>query len=278
MSLFDTLRPEQIISEPYPHIVVRDLLDKRIVDRLIEERPSLEHIIGDSDAYQSKKYHYCSKKALNDPQMSQSWKDLINEHLQPETIRKFLRLFAQPIAQKYPELLKRYGSIEEWSIGKRYQDEAKDHTILADAQFTYHMPVPGDFHQERGPHIRITNKILICVFLLRLPEDKDAGGEIELYTTVDGQKVEYGRDQQIITPNAIKLVKTIPYEANTAILFLNSARSVTTYAKRGNNTHPYMYFNVILEFEKPIFKLLNKFENENSGFYRIQRGLQRLFS
>ena len=210
--------------------------------------------------------------------MSQSWKDLINEHLQPETLKKMLRLFAQPIAEQYPELLRRFGSTDDWSIGRRYQDDAKDHVVLADAQFTYHMPVPGELFRERGPHIKVSNKLLICIYLLRLPEDKDVGGELELYSAVDGQKVTYAGDQEITNPKAVKLFNTVPYESNTVLLFLNSPRTITAFAKRGNNNQPHMYFNVILEFEQPIFKLLNKFENQNSGFHRIQRKLQRLFS
>ncbi len=275
MSLFDNLPSQQIISEPFPHIIVHDLLDASLVEELIKKRPSLEHIVGDTPTYPAKKFHFHSASALKDPELEPIWKDLVKEHVQPAVCRKMLQPFKEQIAEQYPELIRRFGSIDEWTIGQRYVDAPEKFTLLADIQFTYHIPVPGELFQERGPHLKISNKIAICIFMLRIPEDKDVGGDIEIYSTVDGQKVTYGRDSEITNPKAIKLHSVVPYQANTALIFVNSPYAITTFAKRANNHIPQMYFNIVLELQEPIFSRFDKFESKKPGF--VQK-LQRIFS
>jgi hypothetical protein len=278
LSLFDHFSAQQIKSEPFPHINAPNVLDKKLVEELISARPSLESIIAGTDAYPARKYHYHSANALQSEILAPIWKDMVQEHLKEVELRKFLSVFAEPIAEEYPELIKRYGDPQSWSIGQRYLDKPEDHVLLADAQFTYHMPVPGEPTQERGPHIKIPNKLIVVIFLLRLPEDKDAGGEIEIYQAVDGQSVAYGKDTAIMTPDAVKLYDVVPYEANRAFCFLNSPRTITTFSKRGHNEIPQMYFNVIMEFPHPIFELSQRFGRKQGFVDRVSQGVKKIFS
>ena len=108
---------------------------------------------------------------------------------------------------------------------------------------------------ERRPHLKMTNKLLICQYFLRIPEDQAPGGDFLIYGRKDNTALTFGKDQQVLNTENLILAKQIIYKANTAVCFLNTPRSFQAFAEHGGTSHPSFYMNIVLEFAEPIFSI-----------------------
>ncbi|MBX9671749.1 MAG: hypothetical protein K2X93_29440 [Candidatus Obscuribacterales bacterium] len=254
MSVFDKIVNSELTHKPFPHIVVQSALEDSLCRSLLVSRPPLSKF-APSNVRPGQKVHYASAKSLQDSTLDREWRDLIQDHIAPDSVRKLLTAFGPAIQEFYPQLEKRYGAISKWSIGQRFVDAADDCVILADAQVSYHAPVSQEALQDRGPHLKITNKLIICQLLLKLEDDDSSGGDLQLYSIKNNSsRLEFQGDQEVVNRDALKLEKTIPYQSNTAVAFLNSPVSIQTMSARRSQL-PLMYLNIILEHREPLFAL-----------------------
>jgi hypothetical protein len=253
--VFDRLNMADMITVPFPHVVIENAFDQSTMAQLIANRPSLECFIRGSVAVPGEKLHIPSRSSLSDGSVHELWRQVIRCHLDSDNIRLWLNAFAVAIRTQYPDLERRLGPFEHWRIGQRGVDSPEEFEALVDAQISLHNACPGTTAQERGAHVKITNKLLIVQCMLRLPEDDDPGAEFELYETEPGARLLFGPQQQVVNKHRIRLAKRIPYEAGTAIAFLNSPAALQTMAPRSNCPHPTFYFNIILETAAPLFSL-----------------------
>ncbi len=255
MSIFDNATTSELLKHPFPHIIIESALDGARCRALLASRPALEKF-APKDVRPGQKVHYASVKSLRDPDLSEEWKSLISDHIAPHSVLTLLAAFAPSIREYHPQLEKRYGSIDNWSIGQRFIDSADDCVLLADAQISYHAPVIDEALQDRGPHLKITNKLIVCQLLLKLEDDDSAGGDLQLYSVNAKSKgrLEFRGDQEVVNRDALTLAKTVPYRGNTAVAFLNSPVSIQTMSARKSRL-PLMYLNIILEHREALFAL-----------------------
>lgn len=265
LTIFDQITSKDIVNKPFPHAVVLNALPQALVEQLITSRPTVgqvaaayshaERPAGQIFAKPGEKIHLRSAQILSDQFASDSWKNLVKQYLQASELKKLLTAFAPAIATEYPHLESEWGKISNWEIGQRYVDTAADFVLLADVQLSYHAPSPSRMVAERGPHLKITNKLLVCHYFLKLPEDTAFGGDLLLYELLDNAVLQYGKDQQVLNTESLKLSRCIEYRANTAVAFLNTSRSVQTFAEHGGTDYPSLYMNIVLEFAEPLFSL-----------------------
>ncbi len=264
-SIFDRISSKHVQSYPFPHAVVHNALPAYLVDQLLATRPELsqvasayshaERAAGQLDVRPGEKIHLRSAQLLNAHFASAAWKDTVRQYLRASELAKLLSAFAPSIRSQYPQIEKEWGSISNWTIGQRFVDSAYDFVLLADVQLSYHAPSPVLMVAERGPHLKVTNKLLICQYFLRIAEDQSPGGDLLLYGVKDNSSLTFGKDQQVVNTESLILAKCIEYKANTAVAFLNSPRSFQAFSEHGGTHHPCFYLNIVLEFAKPIFSI-----------------------
>ena len=255
MGIFRGLTPDSICHDPFPHVVIENALDLTLCSELIDSLDNAGPIFDFSKSAPGIKSHIKSRDVLGIELIPHAWKALVKEHIDPLQLKELIAAFTPAIRQLYPFLEHQHGNIEKWTIGQRYVHSAQDFTLLVDAQLSQHAPSPNAFIQERGPHIKMTNKLLICQYLLRLKDDADEGGQYEFFSS-RGRNLEFSRDQQIAASSLAELEvkKSVEYAANTAIVFLNSPFSIQAFTKR-KTSYPTVYMNLILECAKPLFSL-----------------------
>jgi hypothetical protein len=93
-------------------------------------------------------------------------------------------------------------------------------------------------------------------FYLPLEADQAVGAEIEIYALRPGFQpvIEVGRQT---SHEFLRLCRWVPQRANTAMLLVNTSRSITQIAMRGPSPHPLRYFSLLAEFPSEIFQLPN---------------------
>jgi hypothetical protein len=264
-SIFDQISTKHVQAYPFPHAVVLDVLPAYLVKQLIATRPALgqvasayshaERSAGQIFARPGEKIHLRSAQLLNDQFASAVWKNTVRQYLRASELAKLLSAFAPAIRSEYPHLEQEWGKISNWTIGQRFVDSATNFVLLADVQLSYHAPSPVLMVAERGPHLKVTNKLLVCQYFLRIAEDQSPGGDLLLYGVKDNSSLTFGKDQQVINRESLILAKRIEYKANTAVAFLNSPRSFQAFSEHGGTIHPCFYMNIVLEFAQPIFSI-----------------------
>lgn len=252
-TVFEFLGKRTPDLDPFPHLHLQEAFEPELLNELMQRLPPLSLISGGA-GLPAEKFHLPARKALEEQGLDPLWKEIISIHYEPEAVRVWLGCFASAIRNEYPGLENELGkSIDSWTIGKRGLDRAEDFDLLLDSQLIVHMPCPASKAQERGPHLKISNKLLESQFYLRLPEDKDPGADFEIYAIDAGARLKFGPKSQVLNCERLKLVKSLPYQCGSGVLFLNSPGSVQTLSKRAFCKYPTYYLNFVLEAARPLF-------------------------
>ena len=83
------------------------------------------------------------------------------------------------------------------------------------------------------------------------------GGDLVLYEITDPaykfHRSEFGKGS--VDPKYIRPVKTIKYEADVLVFFLNGPTAIHGVTPRGPAECPRRYINIIAEYKEPLFSL-----------------------
>lgn len=254
MSLLSNITPDQVVAEPFPHVVVENALDEELCQQLIREFPPLETFTEGRPALSNQKIIYAGATALADPHLSDRWKKLIREHLQPSIWGEMLRLFRPHLLRAYPDFEERFGQLDELRTGVRYIDDHSRCDLLLDSELVVHVPVVGRPAIERGPHLKTCNKPFVGYLYLRPDEDETRGPDHVLYSVKPGAALLFDR-VQATDPEHLTAEKVIPYRNNTFIFFLNTPGSIQGLTARSASRVPLMMYHFVVEVREPLFEI-----------------------
>ncbi|MBI5173929.1 MAG: hypothetical protein HY986_13660 [Candidatus Melainabacteria bacterium] len=257
---FDDSTP--LIAEPFPHMELQGLLPEHRLEALLASLKEAETVFGDSDPSLAQrpvlkpgeKRHYGYHQASIEKRLPPVWLETMASFLEARWQRQLFDGFAAAIRQAYPELVQSLGPVSDWQIGLRRRDDPRAFELLADCQFSIHEAAPLEARQERGPHVKMTNKLLVVQYFLRPQQDTAQGGDYQLFSIRRGARLRFGLGQQVWNRDNLELKKEVPYQANRGLAFLNTAQSVQCMSERASSFRTY-YINLIFETAEPLFQL-----------------------
>jgi hypothetical protein len=251
-SLVARVRKSDVLEDPFPHIVLRDALDSDLCDQLIVEFPSLE-VISEGRHYKSnQRLNYRARRAAGDPDLSPLWRDMVATHVSQHYLDELLELFGESIRRIFPSFEQQIGAAESLRAGVRYVDTFETADVLLEAQPAVNTPVTATPSSVRAGHLDNPNKLIVGLYYLRHPEDDSVGGDLELYRYTTRRPVFEGHE---ISHTQIQPVKTIPYERNVLILFLNSPGSLHGVTVRQPTPATRLFFNLGAEVRTDLFAI-----------------------
>lgn len=251
-----------LIAAPFPHMELQGLLPEPRLEALLASLKEAETVFNDCDSSPARqsvfrpgeKRHYGYHQAFIEERLPPVWLETLASFLEAGWQRQLLDGFAAAIKQTYPELVQRLGPVRDWQIGLRRRDDARAVELLADCQFSMHEAAPLQARQERGPHVKMNNKLLVVQYFLRHPDDAAPGGDYQLFSVREGARLRFGSGQQVWNRDNLELKKEVPYQANRGLAFLNTAQSVQCMSERASRFRTY-YINLIFETAEPLFQL-----------------------
>lgn len=251
-SFFRHLDSSMVVRAPFPHICVENFLAEEDCRQLAIEVPPIEiHTQGRSFPDDHKIYRR-SPELLSDANFSARWRQIIADNLTADVFYDILRIFKEDIAREYPALAAEFGRKNPLNIGVRGVD--RDCDGMLEAQLVYFMPVKGATGSERGPHVKLAQKLLGSFLCLRSDDDKSSGGDIILHGIRHDVAPVFGARDQIdlkyLTPARI-----IPRRRNVFVCWLNTPRSITQMTPRGRSEFPSVYLNILAEAPEKLFQL-----------------------
>jgi len=255
MTVLTPYRSCRLIEQPFPHLVIENALDPALAQRLTVEFPALDFFTagrGYPDCY---KRHYAGTKALDDPAISDTWKAFIADNGAPAMREDLLTLFSAALERRWPDLAGEFGRPQDWRLGLRYRDGFDHCDALLDCQFSLHTPVFGPrAAADRGPHVKMTDKLFVGHLFLRQPDDPAEGGGLEVFSRRPGAKLHFGRDN-VTDRRQLRLEETIPFANNTLVFWLNSPEAIQGFVPRTPGQLPMTYVNFFVELPRPLFAL-----------------------
>ena len=256
-SLLANVSARDVISEPFPHIVVRNVLEDSLCDQLIEEYPELDTIAGGRGFESNNRFNCPASEVIGNDAISPLWQEFVQVQTSPAFYADVLRVFGDRIRSLHEAL----PDPTRYRPGVRNLNSFEDRDILLDCQISANTPVIARPSSPRRAHIDQSVKLFFGLFYLRRPDDDSTGGSLELYRYKRGvpggfvqKSSEPAKKSRSIPDAYLELAGTIPYEANVLFLTLNSVFAVHGVSVRSVTSVPRYFANLLGDLKEPLFR------------------------
>lgn len=253
LNLFQNINSNQIEEGPFPHAVVTNCLEKELADTLAREFPKMETFTRGKNYPPNHKIFQRCNDLMSDVSLSQIWKDFVKTHCALNLHHEIDRLFGKMIEKKYPDFNNRFGLLKEQQLELRDLSKKQQAPICLDVEAVIHTPSPEKFTIERKAHVKGNNKIAELHYFLRDEDDKEGDCELCLFGRNQGHETRFGKRNQT-SEEGLFCAKKIPYQSNTAFLFLGGPECITKISAR-KSSYPFQYFIVVFQLNAPLFSL-----------------------
>lgn len=135
----DRFGPDDVISDPFPHIFVpAHAIPKAAYDHLLPRFPPVDFFLAGRDLPDNHKVHCTTARTLRGDGIDQCWRDFAAAVTRSDALDQLMRIFAPMVEKESPEITARYGT-GDLTAGRR-----SDRTDMAiDQQVTCHSPAKG---------------------------------------------------------------------------------------------------------------------------------------
>lgn len=245
-SLLSGVTPADIRLDPYPHVVKADALDAETYAALSDAFPPFS-LMGWSTPNRpppsNHRYQLSTWTAANMDALAPVWKDFTGYHSSPAFFAEVVALFRD----HWPDALRTAlgGSLLGHGMGMILRDDYGTARILQDARAEINTPVTGRPSVSRGAHLDTMNRLFTGLFYLRHPEDDAAGGDLQLFRWKNGPIPNPDRFQ--LPDDAVEVVATVPYRANTMVIFPQGIDAIHGVSLRHPTPHTRRYIFISAE-------------------------------
>ena len=241
VSLFDRLDESCIRTDPFPHAVLEAALPEDLCAHLIATRPP-----SAPSKREGVRIAYPAWMLQSIPSYDPAWAALAVRHIRADNLSTIRRLFRDHWHDHLPEPPE-----DSAAYGTLWRDTYETHDVLCDARLELISPNPSAPTSHRQQHLDAGNRLFSALYYLRAPEDDSEGGGLSLFryhgARPDRLDVNEFDDTQVET------VLTVPYQANTLVVFPNCPDAIHGSEIRQPTAHDRAYLFVTAEVEKDLF-------------------------
>ena len=249
-SLLSGITPTDIRLDPFPHIVVPDVLDEDTHRALNESFPPFSVIgwAGSPPPGSNRRYQLSAWLIANGSDLPPVWKEFVSLHASPAFFAEVVALFRD----HWPAALKQAlgGDLLGHPMGLLLRDSFDSARILQDARIEINTPVTvaAGPSSSRGPHLDTPNRLFTCLYYLRHPDDDAVGGDLELFRWKNGPIADI--DTYALPPESVDVVATVPYRANQMVIFPQGIDAIHGVGVRHPTPHTRRYVFISAEIEE----------------------------
>jgi len=251
LSVLQKVKKEDIDTTYFPLLVIKNALPDELYNELEKTFPNsniFEEILNEKIDKNNFAYRIQALKALESPKITNLWKDFIKYHTSNNFFKEIINLFGEHIKELHPNFEKHIKkSLEDTNIEIRKNTVEEDmnksfkvkEDLSLDCQFVINSPVLTTTNVI-DHHLDMPNELFACLFYMKKDED-NFGGDLEIYKHLGKKrKTVHERGSRWYNKYILEKVRTIPYEKNTLVFFINcpnalhavSARKKTNLCRR----------------------------------------------
>jgi len=249
---------DQIVVDPYPHIVIENALDADLYSRLSEEFPPREVFLENERALMNSKYALTAEESLANSGISPLWKDFIRYHTSADYFREIADLFGDELHHYFENVEQTLGkTFKDMTVGLRRQQYLVPnmrfpHDVILDCQPVIDYTFTA--RPFRGPHVDSGTEFYAGLLYMREPGDDSTGGSLAIWRAKDENALfpeprtyRYDERHGVVDRDKLELVYEVPYRENTFVMFINSWRSLHCAQTRSATLYPRRHINIIGE-------------------------------
>lgn len=260
-SVLEQVTRDDLVLEPYPHIVKEDCLPASYYAELLRSYPSDEMI---TDLYkrhaicppalrgeglrQNTRYDVSASQVMETcEQFPEIWTEFVRYHSSPEFFAQVVRVIGPEIVRTYPFLEERLGKrVSDLTTGIRFRSKAD---VSLDCQIGINTP-PTTMSAVRGPHADAPVELFAILLYLKDQADERTGGDLAIYRWRDPNVRRFVGAE--VEEADVELVKTVTYRPNTMVMFLNSDDALHGVLPRAVSSQTRRLVNIIGEVDQSI--------------------------
>jgi len=235
-----------VITDPFPHLVIRNALREDVYERLASEFPNISVIAGDATPEDNKYYFLGAAEARVRREVSPLWKEFMAYHTSAAFFAEVIALFGNHIRTMHPHLELAFGKrLEEFTACARDTDaertvDAQMECQLVSCTTALRRATP------KGPHVDREVALYAGLLYFRVDGDDSTGGDLEIQRFKGVPRFEAGTNE--IPNDRVETVDTVRYEKNTLVFFIHSAHSLHAVSARSVTPYPRRHVNFVTEF------------------------------
>lgn len=242
--------PENVVLEPFPHLVLEPALDDELCMELLDQFPPLEVVAEGAELGSNSRFSLKAHLTRESDEVSPLWKDFVETHVSPQFLGELLAAFGPAILRRYPNFERDYAPLDSMRLGLRGVDTFDDADILIDCQISVNTPVTGRPDSVRRAHLDDPDKLFAGLFYLRHPDDDSTGGDLEICAPTQRPR---GFRGPLVYDRFVKPVTTVGYRRGTLVMFLNSEDSLHGVTVRSRTDVPRYFVNFVASVKEPLF-------------------------
>jgi hypothetical protein len=249
-SVLSGVTSSDVTIDPFPHVVVRDAIDEGLCEHLQSEFPRLDLIAGNGSGASNRRFGMPASAALEGSTVSPLWREFVARHSSPQFLQEIIDVFGDEILRLHPTFEQTVGELGTLRPGVRRHDSFDTADVLLDAQISVNTPVVERPTSVRRAHLDDPEKVVAGLLYMRSPDDTSTGGDLTLYRYKNGAR---GFRQSEIYDRFVEPVKTVRYERNVLVMFVNSPASLHGVTVRSLTDVPRYFVNFVAEVREPLF-------------------------
>jgi hypothetical protein len=263
LSILSNARKTDFIPDPYPHLVIRNALDADVFAELEATFPD-DSLIVDGRQMADTWFDYPACKVIKNVEVSLQWRQFFCYHTSAEFFQELVALTGDALRALNPGLEIGVGrQLKDFKVGMRPGGKedalAPGADVSMECQFyVNYTTVPRTI---RGPHVDRPSELFAALLYFRQPGDNSDGGDLsicessgDLYPDEKTVRI-FAEQPAAIAPSLVKTVRTVPYEANTLVMFLNSSRSIHAVTPRTPTPLTRRHVNFCCDVRFDLFKM-----------------------
>jgi hypothetical protein len=274
-SVLQRARRRDVVSDPYPFVVVRNALPEALCQALIEQYPSPAAVQAGADSNQ--RWSLPAADADRSSEIPAVWKAFTAYHASPAFWSEIVDVFGAEMVKRYPAAFPDESALRRLRPGVRHRDEFDDRDLLMDAQIAGNTPVT-EASSVKTVHIDSNNKLYTGLLYLRAPEDDSVGGDLDIVRfRRDLSPSQYKRryDGMFVEHDLVQNVQTVAYERNVLVMFVNCPDALHGVTVRKPTPHRRLFLNLVGEVDFPLFDVPQHWQTRLRKLPRLAR--KRLF-
>ena len=255
LSVLQRADASHVSLEPYPHLVLPNALPPGLYAELAASFPSPD-LLGINSGVNNIRWDYKAWKVARNRRVPQLWRDFIAYHASQAFFLEIAELFYEGIHQLYPARFPDKQKLLTARVGVRQLSEFHRSDVLMDAMISGNTPVT-QANSVRTSHVDRGDKLFSGLFYMK-PANYDAvGGDLTISRFREGnaRASSHARFKgPYVDDTELDLVKTIAYDANLLVLFINSLDSVHGVTVRQPSRQSRLFVNLVGEIDPPLYE------------------------
>ncbi len=262
-SILSNASSANIVTDPYPHLVIRNALDPDVFAQLAATFPA-DDLIVNGRQIKDTWYDYPASEVIRDERIAPQWRDFFAYHVSRDFYLELMGVLGDAIQQTYPNIEARLGKpLDQAKVGMR--PGGKGDPLAPGADLSMECQFYANYtrapREVRGPHVDRPSELFAALLYFRQDGDDSTGGDLEVCVAKD-RSLYPDRDSVMISelpaevaPSGVTTVSTARYAANTLVLFLNSARSIHAVSGRSPTQLTRRHINFCCDLNFDLFEM-----------------------